>query len=127
MDNACCVPSHLTPFFVLRIYDFRKSIISTVAMSLRPTFRLNFLHGPLPCSSSCHRSSGERLCMSSMIEFTRYYSACEKKCCSEDLKKRYFVLQLILHQESDNSAQLSQVCDMAMVSSSSSELILHNY
>jgi len=42
-------------------------------MFLRQTFHLNFLHGPLPCSSSCHRSLGERLCMTCIIEFTRYY------------------------------------------------------
>uniref|UniRef100_A0A0A9DRI7 Uncharacterized protein n=1 Tax=Arundo donax TaxID=35708 RepID=A0A0A9DRI7_ARUDO len=41
------------------MHSLRKLIISTIIMFLRVTFPLNFLHGPLPCLSSCHLSLGE--------------------------------------------------------------------
>ena len=66
---------------------FRKSIIFTVIIFLRTRFHLNCLRGPLPCSSSCHRSSGERSCMTCIIEFTITLSnSLFSKFCSEDLK-----------------------------------------
>jgi hypothetical protein len=60
--------------------------------------------------------------MTCIIEYTQWYFTFENSVLK--ISNIFLFIQLILHQESDNSAQLSQVYDMV---SSSSKFILHNY
>jgi hypothetical protein len=67
-DEKC---GSVTSYTSFHFKHFRKSIISTLIMFLKTRFHLNFLHGLLHCSSTCHRSSEERSCMTCIIESNR--------------------------------------------------------
>lgn len=100
---------------------FRKSISSITTMFLWRRYHPNCLRGQLRSSSSCHCSSGERSCIYSKVTFLNFY----------DINIRYKYLlrftQLLLHQESDNSAQLSQVCDSGFSINYSLKLVSSNH